>query len=411
MLHSDQAARIARSPTESSCRVARPSVTLCTTHRRARGRPSAAKKHALTWRASTGDSLLVQYPSMLISLLGLAGCGRVTTMAIDDASADGPSTDSSVLRAATCSDLPQTCGPEGTSSCCESKPVPGGAFLRGFDRSGDGFFGERTHPATISAFHLDTYEVTVGRFRQFVDAGYGTQAKPPVAGAGARKLNGKNDQGGWDPAWNSKLVGDAATLRDALHCNGAYSTWTDQPGTHETLPIVCITWFEAMAFCAWDGGYLPSVAESMFAMLGGPEQRTYPWSKPASSTTVSCSLANYGDQTRPAKKCNAAGATNVGAKSPAGDGAFGQADLGGNAMEWALDWAGLLSTGPCDDCADLAPESSPAGDRRLRGGSYQDDVGYMRGAGSFNGLPPTSREADIGVRCARPAEPNQLNRR
>jgi len=31
---------------------------------------------------------------------------------------------------------------------------------------------------------LDTYEVTVGRFRKFVMAGQGTQANPPVSGVG-----------------------------------------------------------------------------------------------------------------------------------------------------------------------------------------------------------------------------------
>jgi len=33
-----------------------------------------------------------------------------------------------------------------------------------------------SHPATLSDYRLDAYEITVGRFRQFVDAGFGTQA-------------------------------------------------------------------------------------------------------------------------------------------------------------------------------------------------------------------------------------------
>ena len=43
--------------------------------------------------------------------------------------------------------------------------------------------GDMRWPATVSMFRLDKYEVTVGRFRAFVDAGMGTQSKPPVAGA------------------------------------------------------------------------------------------------------------------------------------------------------------------------------------------------------------------------------------
>ena len=64
----------------------------------------------------------------------------------------------------------------------------------------------------LGDFRLDTYEVTVGRFRQFVNAGMGTSANPPAAGAGARMLNGMPGQGGWNPAANVSLSPDLATL-------------------------------------------------------------------------------------------------------------------------------------------------------------------------------------------------------
>jgi formylglycine-generating enzyme len=41
------------------------------------------------------------------------------------------------------------------------------------------------HLATVSSFYLDTFEVTVGRFRQFVASYDGT---PPAQGAGAHPL-------------------------------------------------------------------------------------------------------------------------------------------------------------------------------------------------------------------------------
>lgn len=343
---------------------------------------------------------------MLIPLAGLAACGRVTPPAAGDANTGGDAAaDGNVQREARCEDLPLSCGPAGASSCCDSKLVPGGSFFRGYDEAPPDEQGlkQKSYPAQLSTFRLDTYEVTVGRFRQFVVAGYGTRAKPPAADAGARRLNGADNQGGWDPAWNSKLVADEPNLRNSLRCHGQYATWTDLPGDNETLPIVCITWFEAMAFCIWDGGYLPTNVESMYAMVGGYQQRAYPWSNPASSTTLGCTNANFGGDTWPTTACNANGATRVGAKSPAGDGLFGQADLGGNAMEWALDWSGLLTRDQCNDCATLSPGSSSSGDRRLRGGSYQANKLGMRGATQFNGLPPASRESDVGVRCARPA--------
>lgn len=342
----------------------------------------------------------MKHPTALALLVGLAACGRVTPLEEVDGGSTGDASSDSVPREARCIDLPLTCGPAGTSSCCDSKTVPGGMFLRAFDQDPVDH-NDQSYPAQVSTFRLDTYEVTVGRFRQFVAAGYGTQAKPPFAGAGGRRLGGVNGRGGWESAWNSNLVADEAALRGSLRCSLSYTTWTDEPGQNEALPIVCATWYEAMAFCIWDGGYLPTEAQSMYAMAGGTEQRAYPWSKPASSVTVSCAHANFGGSSWPTTACNAKGATRVGAKSPTGDGAFGQADLGGNAMEWGLDWSALLTV-PCNDCANLTPGSSPGGDRILRGGSYQANATGMRGASSFNGLPPTFRDSDVGFRCARP---------
>jgi hypothetical protein len=36
-----------------------------------------------------------------------------------------------------------------------------------------------------------------------------------------------------------------------------YSTWTPSPGNNENLPVNCINWYRAYAFCTWDGGFLP----------------------------------------------------------------------------------------------------------------------------------------------------------
>jgi|HubBroStandDraft_6_1064221.scaffolds.fasta_scaffold272311_2 sulfatase modifying factor 1 len=60
------------------------------------------------------------------------------------------------------------CGALG-ESCCTSPEVTGGTFYRTFTNAGDGGTGE-ADPTTVSTFRLDRYEVTVGRFRQFVAA-------------------------------------------------------------------------------------------------------------------------------------------------------------------------------------------------------------------------------------------------
>jgi len=61
-----------------------------------------------------------------------------------------------------------TCGAAG-ESCCTSPEVTGGTFYRTYTNDGSGPTAE-ADPATVSSFRLDKYDVTVGRFRQFVSA-------------------------------------------------------------------------------------------------------------------------------------------------------------------------------------------------------------------------------------------------
>ncbi|HEX3758150.1 MAG TPA: formylglycine-generating enzyme family protein [Kofleriaceae bacterium] len=293
-----------------------------------------------------------------------------------------------------CAQLKQGCGPAG-GSCCETLPVPGGMFVRSHDLASDNKYESTANPATVSDFRLDRYEVTVGRFRAFVVAGMGTTRMAPATGAGAHPhLVGS----GWQAAWSTLLASDTASLEKTLGmCTP--STWTDVPGENEKRPINCITWYEAMAFCIWDGGYLPTEAEWNYAAAGGAEQRVYPWSTPTNPDPgmIDPSFAVYASGANP---------VDVGTTSPKGDGLWGHSDLGGNVWEWTLDAVPDSKPNddpmyqlPCPDCANLIPGST---NRLQRGGGFSSPASDLR-AGERAENVAAHASNNVGMRCARPA--------
>jgi len=112
------------------------------------------------------------------------------------------------------------------------------------------------HSVTVSGFALDQFEVSVGRFRRFVEAYPGSK---PVALAGAHPLIPGS---GWQAAWDGNLPLDQAALMSSLKCDTTNQTWTDTVGTNEAMPINCVNWYQAFAFCAWDHGRLLPIARN-----------------------------------------------------------------------------------------------------------------------------------------------------
>ena len=298
-----------------------------------------------------------------------------------------------------CTELAETCGPNNDEDCCSSViPIPGGTFFRSHDVAGDGMYPSTNYPATVSPFVLDRFEVTVGRFRKFVEAGQGTRLLPPVERAGEHaEIVGS----GWDASWDAELAPDTTALTAALKCNSTYQTWTDLPVANENLPINCITWYEAMAFCIWNNSHLPTEAEWDFAAAGGDEQRAYSWSNPPGSTEIDCSYANYNSSGTPCVNGTTDSVNRVGSASPKGDSKWGQADLAGNVWEWILDWhASPYPTTTCNNCVNL----STASGRVVRGGSFVETAQGLRVAGRdfiASSGNPASRFYTVGARCSR----------
>jgi formylglycine-generating enzyme required for sulfatase activity len=284
----------------------------------------------------------------------------------------------------------------------------------------------------VSALKIDKYLVTVGRFRQFVNAWNDYTGYYPPAGSGIHThLNGGKglvalglgasgdagitDGGVGDATMDGSIDGapvpgviyesgwiatddsNVAPTDMNLACDPNLATWTPTAGSNENLPITCVTWQEAYAFCIWDGGFLPSEAEWEYAAAGGSAQLEYPWgSAPAG---VGNEYAVYGDGAGQCYYPTGALAACAGAASIApvgtatlGVGLFGQLDMAGELQEWTLD-----QFAPFVDPSTDAVYLGNAPTRSLRGSNF----GAALAINPRGNAAPNHRFAWVGVRCAR----------
>ena len=252
---------------------------------------------------------------------------------------------------------------------------------------GVGFANEQpSRRATVAPFYLDKYEVTVGRFRRFLNSfngvGFaeGTGAHPLIAGSG------------WQSTWSGQ--GSEGFAMSVAECGGP---WTDTPGASEARPISCVTWYQAFAFCVWEGKRLPTEAEWEFAAVGGDEHRTFPWGAALPSPALAVFDCSYDGLLG----CSDADLPVAGSIS-AGAGRFGQLDLAGSVWEWTLDVYAPYPTTACNNCANL--ETMADDGRAFRGGNYVYDdptqASDLRGAARL-GFDAKFPDPTRGFRCAR----------
>jgi len=267
----------------------------------------------------------------------------------------------------------EACGANNDQDCCASLLVEGGTFNRPIS-------GILT---TVSDFHLDQFEVTVGRFRAFVEAVGDGYLPSPEAGKHAHlPASADARDPGWQSVWNAYLPSerDAWDSVDHLSCSGR--NWTPAPGDSETLPIGCVNWFQAYAFCIWDGGFLPSVAELLYAAVGGSEEYPYPWGD--------------GELTHVRAVYSPDDLSPVGSRTE-GEGRWGHADQVGNVWEWAADLESLWDVFCSSDCLDMPTDPSRS---FVVGGSFAQGASSA-GSDQAEAMYLEDRAASVGFRCAR----------
>jgi formylglycine-generating enzyme len=205
---------------------------------------------------------------------------------------------------------------------------------------------------------------------------------------------------GWQTAWNdssgaaNNLPNSLADFRTKLRsCSPGWLTWTDAADAgspDENRAINCVNWYEAFAFCIWDGGRLPTEAEWEYAAAGGDQNRLYPWG----NTPPDCTYSNFyngGD-------CYGINGEVVAVGSmPKGDGRWGHADLAGNVSEPTLDCWGAYYAWQNDNYANVSCSDS----RVYRSAAYASGADLLRAARRLYDDTYVTPSVGYGVRCAR----------
>ena len=165
--------------------------------------------------------------------------------------------------------------------------------------------------------------------------------------------------------------------------------WNDSNFNLAKMPIVAVSWNEAVAYCEWLSGAtgkpyrLPTEAEWERAARGGAEGLAYPWGDAPPEM-----IPNYATRWK-------SGPELVGLYPP---NAYGLYNLGDNVHEWCADWYddGYYSHSP-----ERNPQGPVSGSRRAsRGGSWRHHIKVTRTA-ARSSIPPEFKYADYGFRIAR----------
>ena len=292
----------------------------------------------------------------------------------------------------------------------DSGPAPGDDGGPGYVPSGTftfTFTSESENPSVTATFthgmYMDITEVTVADFTAWVTAGRPLPADSQSLDPGGPYAS----QMYWQAAWNTNA--DAEDYKAATGtCNSARDIYSlgDEIGalgptygtTPTTVPVNCVNWYQAVAYCFYAGKRLATQAEWQYEAVGRTHGYTYPWGD--SPTPTDCSYAIWlGDG-------GTTGNDGCGFPLPVGSAPNGKSldgvlDLEGSLEEWIWDAFSFenLASWPADFSGPAEDAGSSDG-RDVRGGSWISPQASLQSNEPGN-LTETDVYTNLGIRCVK----------
>jgi formylglycine-generating enzyme required for sulfatase activity len=241
-------------------------------------------------------------------------------------------------------------------------------------------------------FYVDLHEVTVDEYNQWI-------RNTPCDGCSLDPGGPYGGRMSWEPSWTSMMTphpvsyveSNPSSGCDAPAVPGNMTTWDSR---HETtgLPMTCVSWYEAVAYCASVGKRLLTHAEWLLTARGGVDSRPYPW---GDDEPLDCATTIFHDG--PTTYCDFPVPVGSADGDRTGQGVY---DMGGSVFEWV--WDAPWDTAPSGE--NYFRDPSGAGDRTRKGGSYivpEDALDNRMLIDVFQPFSPTEFYADAGFRCAK----------
>jgi formylglycine-generating enzyme required for sulfatase activity len=246
------------------------------------------------------------------------------------------------------------------------------------------------HVVAVGAFSIDRTLVTRAAFARFVAAtGYRTSAEQ--AGFGVAAAEGMDDwawarvpRGSWRAPFREQDADTAAFLRD-------------------DAPVVMVSWFDAVAHCAYRQARLPTEAEWEYAMRAGTSDARFPWGDdPGRGGAPGLNFWQGETHHQNLRDDGFVYVSPVRAFAP---NAWGLYDPAGNVWQWVADWYAADTYARAAATPEVVGPRGPETGRQrvLRGGSWWCSATTCHGYGlHYRGkADPQAAFNNNGFRCAR----------